>query len=86
MSFFAFKKQGTMPGKNIADTQERSSISFLEGKMIIDSSVIRTDLNKRSLLKSVETESLSVKKTINEVPQFIWAFLKNNLMAGNLRS
>ncbi|HWY10206.1 MAG TPA: hypothetical protein VN026_02720 [Bacteroidia bacterium] len=82
MSFFAFKKPDTKTSQSTLNVQERSSVSFSAGKYIIDSSVIRTDLNKRMLLAGVETQSLSVKKKIAEIPLFIWDFLKSIAYGG----
>ena len=78
MSFFAFKTPKYPSKENLLNTQEKSSISFSGGKYRIDSSVIHNDQNKRMLLSSVQTQSLIVKKTLEEIPGFIMDFLNSN--------
>jgi hypothetical protein len=54
---------------------DKSSVSFYDGKYHIDSVVIRNGLNKARMIASVEKQILDQKKTIQEVPDFIWRFL-----------
>lgn len=82
MSFFAFNKSKTKTAQNTLSEQERSSITFKEGKYSIDSNVIRKDQNKRMLLIAMEKEKLSIKKTFEEVPDFIRDFLVKNSYSG----
>jgi hypothetical protein len=54
---------------------DRSSVTFVGEKYKVDSLVIRKDLNKMRLIAEVEKQVLEQKKTIQQVPSFIWRFL-----------
>lgn len=60
--------------KGIYDS-DKSSVSFYDGKYHVDSAVIQRNLNKKKLIVNLETQILRQKKTIQEIPSFIWAFL-----------
>jgi hypothetical protein len=54
---------------------DRSSITFADGKYSVDSIAIRNNQNKKRLIANLEIQILTQKKTVQEVPDFIWAFL-----------
>lgn len=51
------------------------SVSFVDGRYRVDTSFIRNDLNKTKLIADLEKQKLEEKKTVQEVPAFIWHFL-----------
>lgn len=55
--------------------KKTSSISYLNGRYRVDSSFIRNDLNKAKLISELEQQKIEERKTINEIPRFIWQFL-----------
>jgi hypothetical protein len=70
-------KANTESPREIATFPERSSITFVNGKYKVDTMVIRNDFNKKRLITDLEKQILEEKKTIQEVPSFIWRFLDN---------
>lgn len=68
----AHVEEGALAGMLL---KKSSSVSFENGRYRVDTSFIRNDLNKEKLIADLEKQALVEKKTIQEVPDFIWRFL-----------
>lgn len=51
------------------------SVAIVDGRYTVDTSFIRNNLNKVQLIADLEKQKLEQKKTVQEVPDFIWRFL-----------
>ncbi len=56
-------------------SKRTSSVYLVNGKYRVDTAFIRNDLGKAKLIADLENQKLEQKRTVQEVPQFIWRFL-----------
>jgi hypothetical protein len=60
---------------SVEKSKRTESVSFVNGRYRVDTSFIRNDLNKAKLISELEKQKLEEKRTVQEVPSFIWRFL-----------
>lgn len=75
MAFYAGEQTADLPAQRQKDWERISSISFLDGKYKIDSSIIWKKGYKEMLLKDLKSERLVEINKVEKIPLFIQAFL-----------
>src|ERR1700752_2991612 len=77
MSFIVYTKPSLQPDNYKLDQEKeyKSSVSVFDGKYVIDSNVILSNTNKKTLLAELKEEYLIRKTTKEEIPPFLVTFL-----------
>ena len=67
-----------------ADSTYHSSVSVLDNKYLVDTSVVKRHLNKNHIIAALAPEYLSEVKTVDQIPAFLSSFLSSLSKNGEL--